>query len=116
MSYLKQMQALTGSIAASNGTLVAVTSEPISELAATRSASGYTGDVIAFDPENVLTQELKRSGLVDVAISSKSGYAHGMAQPTVLVLAKDGTVLEKWAIVPSMVGDLMPDMRIAANP
>lgn len=43
--------------------------------------------------------------LLDVAISEKKGYEHGMAQPAILVIGRDGEVLEKWAIVPSVVGD-----------
>ena len=70
-----------------------------------RSASGYTGDTIV-DPDNLLAKELKRRGLLDVAISDKKGYKHGMAQPAVLVLSKDGTVLFKWAIVPAFVSTL----------
>jgi hypothetical protein len=76
---LSETQALTGSIAASNGTLAAVTSEPASELAATRSASGYTGKVIA-DPDNVLAQELKRRGLVDVAVGVAGGVGAGQGR------------------------------------
>lgn len=30
-------------------------------------------------------------------------YDFGMAQPAILVIERDGAVLEKWAIVPGMV-------------
>lgn len=38
-----------------------------------------------------------------MAISSKTGYEHGMAQPAVLVMQSDGTVLYSWAIVPGVM-------------
>jgi peroxiredoxin len=101
-SYLRQLQSLTKSIAAANGTSLAITAEPASELPATVSATGYTGETFV-DPEHVLVKELKQRGLLDVAISDRKGYEYGMAQPAVLVLGKDGTVLYSWAIVPSMV-------------
>jgi hypothetical protein len=77
-----------------------VTSEPEIHLATTRQSTGYGGESIV-DPENILAKHFKEKGLLDVAISEKSGYEHGMAQPAVLVMKKDGTVLEKWEIVPS---------------
>ena len=67
-----------------------------------RTASGYTGETIV-DPDNFLAKELKRRGLLDVAISDHKGYKSGMVQPAVLILQKDGTELYKWAIVPAMV-------------
>ena len=67
-----------------------------------RNASGYTGETIV-DPDNFLAKELKRRGLLDVAVSDHKGYKNGMAQPAVLILKKDGTELYKWAIVPAMV-------------
>jgi hypothetical protein len=51
----------------------------------------------------------QRYGL-EVAVSEKKGYEHGMAQPAILVLrggkggeavGPESSVLEKWAIVPS---------------
>jgi hypothetical protein len=102
VSYLKQLQSLTASISAQGGVPVIVTAEAASELPAMRTASGYTGEAIV-DPDNFLVKELKRRGLLDVAISDKKGYTHGMAQPAVLVLRKDETVLFKWAIVPAFV-------------
>lgn len=45
----------------------------------------------------------KERDLLDVAVTERKGYANGMAQPALLVIGEDGTVLEKWAIVPSVV-------------
>jgi peroxiredoxin len=102
MSYLKTLQSLMPSITSAKGQIVIVTAEPATHLAATRTTSGYNGEVI-IDPENILAKHFKERGLLDVAISEKKGYEHGMAQPAILVIKNDGTVLEKWAIVPSMV-------------
>jgi hypothetical protein len=46
---------------------------------------------------------LKRRGLLDIAISNKRGYKNGMAQPGLLVMKRDGTALQKWAIIPGIV-------------
>ena len=114
MSYLSQLPSIAVSIASAGGSLLVITSEPEQHLAATRKASGFQGTILV-DTENVLAQHLRERGMVDVAISEKNGYVHGMAQPAVLVvrggkgvpgdksIAKDGEVLESWAIVPSMV-------------
>jgi hypothetical protein len=48
-------------------------------------------------------KEFKSKGWVNVAVSEKKGYVNGMAQPAILTLKKDGTVVESWAIVPSLV-------------
>ena len=103
---------MSGSITAANGKPVAVTAEPESGLPATRAASGYTGEAIV-DPPNVLRRYLKARNLVDVAVSLKNGYDHGMAQPAALVLKKDGTVLFSWAITPGLVGT--PTYRIEST-
>lgn len=84
------------------GNALIVTAESADHLAETRAKTGYGGDAIV-DPENLLAAELKKRGLLNVAISERSGYPHGMAQPAVLVLKKDGTPLYQWAIVPSLV-------------
>jgi len=102
MAYLKDLQSLVEPITAANGTTIPVTAESETALTATRAASGYTGSLMV-DPENTLVKELNRSGLVDVAITKKSGYLHGMVQPAILVLNKDGTALYSWAIALSMV-------------
>lgn len=85
-----------------NGNAVIVTAESADHLAETRAKTGYDGDAIV-DPENILAGELKKRGLLSVAISEKSGYPNGMAQPAVLLLKRDGSVLYQWAIVPSLV-------------
>jgi hypothetical protein len=40
--------------------------------------------------------------MVHVTVSNRN-YAFGMAQPAILAVRKDESVLEKWAIVPSVV-------------
>ena len=102
MSYLKTLQSLTNGIAEAHGETLIVTAEAEKELPGTRKATGYNGPAIV-DPEHVLAKELKKRGLLDVAISKKGGYEHGMAQPAVLVLKKDGTVIYNWAINPGLV-------------
>jgi len=96
MSYLKTFQSLTPSISAAGGQTL------IADLETTRKTTGYQGEAI-IDPEHILAKYLKERGLLDVAISEKKGYEHGLAQPSILVIKSDGTVLEKWAIVPSKV-------------
>ena len=85
-----------------HGNAVIVTAESADHLIETRAKTRYGGDAIV-DPENVLAAELKKRGLLNVAISERSGYPNGMAQPAVLVLKRDGTSLYQWAIVPSLV-------------
>lgn len=102
MSYLTTVNSLVPSITAEGGEVVLVTAEKEEHLAATRKSTGYNGRVI-IDPEHVLAKYLKEKDLLDVAITEKKGYEHGLAQPAVLVIKPDGRVLEKWAIVPSAV-------------
>jgi len=103
MGYLRAFTALIDPITEAGGTPVIITAEDESHLPATRAATGYTGDAIV-DPENLLAADLKARGLLDVAITEKAGYPHGMAQPAVLVVRQDGSVLQQWAIVPCVVG------------
>ena len=70
-----------------------------------RKATGFNGETIV-DVENLLVKELRRRGIIDVAISDKNGYPHGMAQPAVLIGTKQ-KVVYKWAIVPSVVSSLL---------
>ena len=108
MQYLKTFQSLVGQIEKAGGTPIAITSEEGSQLPATRQASGYQGTVIV-DPENTIAKELKSRGIVDVAISEKKGYPHGMAQPAVIVMKpQERTVIHSWAIVPKMVRCFRP--------
>ena len=95
------LQSLSPRITAAGGHVFAVTSEAESELPKMRTASGYTGETIV-DPENLLAKELKRRGVLDVAISEKKGYPHGMAQPAILVGGKE-KIWYHWAIVPATV-------------
>jgi hypothetical protein len=109
MSYLRTLHNLSAPITAAGGAIIAVTAEPAEHLSATRKASGYEGLVIV-DEMNSLAKELKRRGVIDVAISEKKGYKEGMAQPAILVGrvrqiegVEEREVLEKWAIVPSVM-------------
>lgn len=108
MAYLKELAALSDEIKAAGGVVAAVTAEAQPDaLAKVRRATGFNETVIT-DPENRLAAELKARGLLDVAISDSTvwrlrGYKHGLAQPALLVIKNDGTVLQKWAIVPSLV-------------
>jgi hypothetical protein len=84
MSYLQTLHNLSAPITAAGGKIIAVTSEPIEHLSSTRKATGYEGLVIV-DETNSLAKELKRRGVIDVAISERKGYKEGMAQPAILV-------------------------------
>ena len=77
------------------------------------SKTKYSGETIV-DPENVLATELKSRGQLNVAISEKGGYPHGMAQPAVLVVDRNGKPLVSWAIVPGVVsvGIVCPEERL----
>ena len=99
MSYLKSLQGLTPSITAAKGSTVIITAESEANLQKTRDNSGYTGTAIS-DPDNAIAGELKRRFNLDVAITPKNGYPNGMAQPAILILKNDGTVIYNWAIVP----------------
>ncbi|KAL6717723.1 hypothetical protein ACLMJK_005638 [Lecanora helva] len=100
-AYLKQLQSLNQRITDARGHVVTVTAENEFELPKMREATGYDGETIV-DTENILAKELKRRGIIDVAISDKNGYPHGMAQPAVLVGTKQ-KVIYRWAIVPSVM-------------
>lgn len=107
IAHLKELAALSGDIKAAGGALLAVTADPPENLERTRSSSGFS-DTVIVDPENILAKELKSRGRLDVAISTNGaawfrGYKHGMTQPALLVMKNDGTVLQRWAIVPSLV-------------
>jgi hypothetical protein len=98
---------ISDSIKAAGGAVVAATAEAPEHLEKVRSSTGFTSTVIV-DPENLLAKELKSRELVDVAITDSQifrlrGYKHGLAQPALLVLKSDGTVLQRWAIVPALV-------------
>ncbi|KAJ6113514.1 hypothetical protein N7523_006831 [Penicillium sp. IBT 18751x] len=102
ISYLKTLQSILPHISAAGGKTLAITAEPEQYLQDTINASGYSGEVIV-DPTNKIAAELKQRVNLNVAISPKAGYEHGMAQPAILVMKNDGTVLFDWAIVPAMM-------------
>ncbi len=107
ISHLKELVAMSGEIKDAGGTVVAVTAEAPEHLEKVRASTGLTDTMIA-DPENLLANELKSKGLLDVAVSDSQlfrlrGYKHGLAQPALLAIKNDGSVLYRWAIVPSLV-------------
>jgi hypothetical protein len=125
ISYLRSLQSLSPSITALGGRPVIITSENASFLQRTREKTEYQGDAIA-DPQNELIPWVKERWGWDIAVSEKNGYEWGMAQPGVLVVrpfatstminkvamnisdgpggyGKKEEVLEKWAIVPSLM-------------
>ena len=77
INYTKTSQTLTGTISAAGGKRVIVKAEVPEHLDSFRKSTGYTESAI-LDPENVFAKELKRRGLLHIAISEMSGYAHGM--------------------------------------
>ncbi|KAL9580785.1 MAG: hypothetical protein Q9203_006164, partial [Teloschistes exilis] len=101
ISYLRRLQSLSSQISSAGGSTVIVTAESEENMAKTRQASGYTGPAIS-DPENAIAGELKQRFGLDIVITPKRGYPNGMAQPAVLVLKTDGTVVYNWAIVPKL--------------
>jgi hypothetical protein len=107
VAHLKELVDISGEIKAGGGAVVAATAEAAEHLNAVRASTGFADPVIV-DPEHVLADHLKSKGLLDVAISDSQvyrlrGYKNGLAQPAVLVLGQDGTVMYRWAIVPSLV-------------
>ncbi|KAL7908473.1 hypothetical protein GGI35DRAFT_486531 [Trichoderma velutinum] len=100
MAYLRVLQDLSPTITAAGGYPVIVSAQDEEHLAQVRSSSGYTGQAIN-DPENILAKHLAANGMVTVAITEWEGYPHGLAQPAILIIKKDGDVVENWAIVPS---------------
>lgn len=99
--------AISDRIKSAGGAVVAATAEAPEHLDKLRSLTGFTNTVIV-DPEHRLAGELKSRALLDVAITDSQlyrlrRYKHGLAQPALLVLKSDGTVLQRWAIVPSLV-------------
>jgi hypothetical protein len=79
-----------------------VTAEDPKHLPEVLSKTKFSGETIV-DPDNILAAELKSRGLLNVAISEKGGYPHGMAQPAALVVNQRGKALVSWAIVPGVV-------------
>jgi hypothetical protein len=110
MAYLKQLASISQNIKDLGGKTLIITSETLEHLPEVIKTTGYDGEAIS-DPDNGLATYVKEQGWLDVAISQKKGYANGMAQPGVLVLRQKNKmdkgagieILEKWAIVPSMM-------------
>lgn len=99
---MKTLQSIVPDVSIAGGKTIAVTAEPEEQLQHMLGATGYAAEVIV-DTKNEIAAELKRRGTLNVAISDKAGYEHGMAQPAVLVMKNDGTVLYMWAIVPGVM-------------
>ncbi|KAK4141790.1 uncharacterized protein C8A04DRAFT_30635 [Dichotomopilus funicola] len=102
IAHLKQLVALTPEIKAAGGTVIAATAEIPKHLDAVRKATGFT-DTVVVDPENVLAAELKKRGLLDIAVTPWRGYEWGLAQPGFLVVRGDGRVMGRWAVVPALM-------------
>ncbi|KAL8709731.1 MAG: hypothetical protein Q9220_005517 [cf. Caloplaca sp. 1 TL-2023] len=99
MSYLKSLETLSPSITAANGRPLIITAQSAEFVEKARENSGYTGHAIS-DPDNDIASKMRKRGTVDVAITEKNGYPHGMAQPAIVIIKTDGTVLYSWAIEP----------------
>jgi len=102
MSYLTSLATLAPAIEAAGGKTVIITAESEEFLPNVRSKTNYTGENIS-DPENLIASDLEKKDIVHVAITRRKGYEHGLAQPAIAVIGSDGTVLETWAIKPSVV-------------
>jgi hypothetical protein len=94
---------LSLNIASAGGKILIITAELEEHLVVTFKAVGDQVKLI-IDSKNILVKYFKERDLIDVAISEKKGYEHGMAQPVILVICWDGKNLEKWAIIPSAIG------------
>lgn len=101
-SYIRDLQGITKDIEAARGRTITVTSQRPDFLPIMRDKTGFRGQMLA-DPDHELAAVLRTRYGLEVAISTRKGYANGMAQPAVLVIKKDGTVLYKWAIEPGLV-------------
>ncbi|PVH86452.1 hypothetical protein DL98DRAFT_582409 [Cadophora sp. DSE1049] len=101
-AYLTTLTSLLPSITSKGGNTVILTSETVSFLPEMRKSTGYEGEAIV-DESNELVGYLREKYGWEVAITEKKGYEKGMAQPGVLVVRKDEEVLEKWAIVPGLM-------------
>ncbi|PGH10474.1 hypothetical protein AJ80_07517 [Polytolypa hystricis UAMH7299] len=101
-AHIRELIPLAPAFASANATPVIITAEDAKQLPTTRAATGYTGAAIV-DPAHIIATELRRRGWVDVAIQSCIRYyPHNRAEPAVLVVKRDGTVLESWAIAPAL--------------
>lgn len=101
IAYIKSLEQILPQITQNNGKAVIITSEPSAKLEDVLMSTKYTGEAIV-DADTSLARELKKRNIIDVALTNKRGYPHGMEQPAVLVLRK-GVPLYSWAIEPSMM-------------
>lgn len=107
LHWLTSFTTIAPLIIAAGGEPVIVTAEENPEfLSAVRDKTGFKNTAI-LDPDNKLAADLKKRGLLDVAITAKANYPNGMAQPAVLVMSKGGRVLYSWAIKPALVSDVI---------
>ncbi|KAL2131444.1 hypothetical protein VTI74DRAFT_5113 [Chaetomium olivicolor] len=107
ISHLKELVAISGEVKAAGGMVAAATAEGPEHLEKLRASTGLA-DTVIIDPENLLAKGLKDKGVLDVAVSDSRlyrlpGYKHGLAQPALLAIKNDGTVLYQWAIIPSLM-------------
>ncbi|KAF2484525.1 hypothetical protein BDY17DRAFT_295813 [Neohortaea acidophila] len=102
ISWIKDLQRLVPEIQQKRGTAVIVTAEEEKFLTDVLAKTKFSGKTIT-DPDTSLVKELKSRNLVSVAITDRGGYPHGMIQPAVLVVNKEGKVIYQWAIQPSMM-------------
>lgn len=102
MAHIRQLATLSPKVQATGATTLIVTAEGAEHLAAVTKQTGYTGQTIN-DPDLKLVTELSKRDIIDIAITDKGGYPHGMSQPGLIVIDRQNKVLEKWAIVPSIV-------------
>ncbi|KAK4496643.1 hypothetical protein PRZ48_012625 [Zasmidium cellare] len=102
LNYIKSLATLVPSIKAAGGQPIIITAEDNpSSLDIVREKTGYKDAAIS-DPCHDLVNDLRRKTLIDLAITDRKGYPHGMVQPGVLVLGREGEVLYSWAIRPSL--------------
>lgn len=102
IAYIREFTILQTAIKQAGGMPLIITSESRSFLPEFLTSTGWPGEAIS-DPENEIIRSWKENGWLDVSISEKAGYEHGMAQPAILIQKKTGEVIEKWAINPSLV-------------
>ncbi|ORX34862.1 hypothetical protein BD324DRAFT_635382 [Kockovaella imperatae] len=95
LHYVKELQRLRHLILKAGGETLIVTAEPAEHLPAMLKNTKYDGPVTV-DPELQLASFLKGQGTIEVTVSSKAGYPHGMNQLAVLIITKEGLVLEKY--------------------
>ncbi|EAQ87435.1 predicted protein [Chaetomium globosum CBS 148.51] len=99
IAHFKQLIAISDEIKAAGGVIAAATAEVPEHLDKFRASTGFS-DTVIVDPENELAKHLKKKELLDVAITDSQlyqlrGYKHGLAQPALLVMKRDGTLTSR---------------------